>query len=131
MIRAISPLDPEVEELGRKAIGCCIVVHRELGPGLLERIYHRAVRAELKASNIPCECEKPFPVFYRGDEIYVHRVDLIIGGQILLELKAVENLHMVHRAQVLSCLRVTRLRVGLLINFNVAVLASGIQRIAL
>jgi GxxExxY protein len=61
----------------------------------------------------------------------VHRVDLIIGGQILLELKAVENLHMVHRAQVLSCLRVTRLRVGLLINFNVAVLASGIQRIAL
>jgi len=70
-------------------------------------------------------------VLYRGQEIYEHRADLIIGGQILIELKAVDALHGVHRAQVLSLLRITKLRLGLLINFNVAVLKAGIHRIVL
>jgi len=131
MLRVTSPVHPEIEELGEKAIGCFIVVHRALGPGLLERIYHRAVRCELQVSNIPFECERPYPVLYRGQEIYEHRADLIIGGQILIELKAVDALHGVHRAQVLSLLRITKLRLGLLINFNVAVLKAGIHRIVL
>jgi GxxExxY protein len=131
MLRVTTPLDDEAESLVRATIGCCIAVHRELGPGLLEAIYQRAVGHELAANRIPYERERSFPVAYRGHQIYVHRADMVIGGQILLELKAVESLHPVHRAQVLSCLRVTKLRVGLLINFNVAVLVGGLQRIVL
>jgi len=131
MLRIPTPLDDAGEALVRKTIGCCIAVHRELGPGLLETIYQRAVAYELEANQVPFDRERPYRVAYRGRTIYVHRPDLIIGDQLLLELKAVDAVHAVHRAQVLSCLRVTQLRVGLLINFNVAVLASGIQRIVL
>ena len=131
MLRIPTPLDDETEALIRQTIGCCITVHRELGPGLLEAIYQRAVGYELEFSRIPFERERRFPVDYRGRHVYVHRADLVVADRILLELKAVDNLHPVHRAQTLSCLRVTRLRVALLINFNVPVLISGLQRLVL
>src|SRR2546430_11232312 len=105
MLRITTPLDESTELLVHRTIGCCIAVHRGLGPGLIEVIYQRAVAYELAANDLPFEREKPFPVTYRDHQIYVHRVDLVVGGLILLELKAVENLHPVHRAQVLSCLR--------------------------
>ena len=97
----------------------------------MEAIYKRAVGLELEADNIAFELEKSFPVTDRAKSLYVHRLDLVIENGVLLELKAVERLHPVHRAQVLSCLRVSRLRVALLINFNVAVLSDGIKRIVL
>ena len=131
MLHLTSPLSRELEGLVQQTIGCCIAVHRELGPGLLETIYQRAVSYELEASGVPFEREKPIWINYRGKRLYLHRLDLVIAGQLLLELKAVDRLHPVHHAQVLSSLRASKLRLGLLVNFNVALLRQGIRRIVL
>jgi GxxExxY protein len=109
-------------------IGCCITVHRTLGPGLLEIIYSRAVAVELAAAGIPFEREKPYPVTYRGQLLCEHRLDFVVGNAIVLEIKAIEAIAPIHHSQLLSYLRVSRLRVGLLMNFNVAVLKDGLVR---
>jgi GxxExxY protein len=124
-----SILDDAVEQMIHRVIGCCIRVHRELGPGLLEGIYKRAVCLELEAEALPFEVEKRIPVLYRKQLLCYQRLDLIVSNQILIE--AVERLIPVHHAQVLSYLRVARLRVGLLMNFNVPVLPDGLRRIVL
>jgi len=103
-------------------------VHRALGPGLLESIYSRALCIELGEAAIPFEAEKHFPVMYRGRLLCHQRLDLIVGEQIVLEIKSVEHLSPVHRAQLLNYLHVSGLHVGLLVNFNVAVLQDGIKR---
>src|SRR5262249_47346735 len=126
-----SPLEDELEVLVRKAIGSCIDVHRALGPGLLEVIYQRAVALEFEASGIRFEREKQYPVRYRDRPLYVHSLDFVVDNRLVLELKAVERLHPVHTAQVISSLRAAKLNVALLINFNVATLAQGIKRIIL
>ena len=131
MLHVSSVLDTSTEDLIHRIIGCCITVHCELGPGLLEQVYHRAVGVELQHCGIPFEREKRFPVRYRGKPLYIHRLDLVVEGKVMLELKAVERLHPVHQAQVLSCLRISKLEVCLLINFNVAILPQGIKRIVL
>jgi GxxExxY protein len=131
MLHIASPFSRELEELVHRTIGCCITVHREPGPGLVEPVYQRAVGLELDASGVPFEREKAIPITYRGKRLYIHRLDLVVSGQILLELKAVDRLHPVHKAQVLSCLRASKLRLGLLVNFNVVLLPQGIQRIVL
>ena len=131
MLRIPTTLDPALEALIYKTIGCCITVHCELGPGFIEQAYSRAVGYELGVNDIPFEREKRFPITYRGKYLYMHRLDLVVASQLVLELKAVERLHPVHRAQVLSILRTSKLRVGLLINFNVPVLPDGIHRIVL
>jgi GxxExxY protein len=131
MLRIATSLDTATEELVHRVIGCCITVHRELGPGLVEAAYHRAVGIELETARIPFEREKPYPITYRGKPLYVHRLDLVVDARVLLELKAVDRLHPVHHAQVRSCLRVSKLKICLLINFNVAVLPEGIKRIVL
>ena len=131
MLRIESPLSADLEALVHRTIGCCITVHRELGPGLVEAVYQRAVCIEIETAGISFECEKQCPILYRGKRIYSHRLDIVVSGQILLELKAVDRVHAVHRSQVLSCLRASKLRIGLLINFNVAVLPNGIHRIVL
>ena len=131
MLRIVTPFDPQLEELVHDVIGCCIAVHKELGPGLVEQIYQRAVGLELDAAGISYQREKRFPVIYRGKCLYAHRVDLVVADQIILELKAVDRLHPVHRAQVLSSLRVSKLRIALLVNFNVALLPEGVKRIVL
>jgi GxxExxY protein len=131
MLHLTSPLSLELEELVQQTIGSCIGVHRELGPGLLETIYQRAVSYELEASGVPFEREKPIWINYRGKRLYLHRLDLVISGQLLLELRAVDRLHPVHHAQVLSSLRASKLRLALLVNFNVALLRQGIRRIVL
>ena len=101
-------------------------MHRELGPRLIEQVYHRAIGYELEAAGIPFEREKTCPITYRGRRLYVHKLDLVVGGELLLELKAVERVHPVHVAQGLSSLRASKLPVALLINFNVALLPQGI-----
>jgi GxxExxY protein len=131
MLRIASPLSAELEDLVHRTIGCCIEVHRELGPGLIEAVYHRAVSIELDMAGISFEREKSCPILYRGQRIYLHRLDLVVSGLVLLELKAVDRIHPVHQSQVLSCLRASKLRLGLLINFNVAVLPHGIHRVVL
>lgn len=131
MLRVHTTLSDETEDLVTKVIGCCIAVHRALGPGLLEMIYSRAVSIEFDAVGLGYVREKEIPVFYRGQLICRQRLDIVVADQVLLEVKAVEQLASVHHAQVLSYLRVARLRVGLLINFNVPVLKDGIRRVVL
>lgn len=128
MLRVFSPLSEEVENLVRKTIGCCIAVHDALGPGMREIVYSRATAIELRANRILFEREKPYSVAYRGEPICEQRLDFVVGGEIVLEIKAIEQLANVHHSQLLHYLRLSRLRVGLLINFNVPVLRSGIVR---
>ena len=131
MLKIPSPLSDEVEALIRQTIGCCITVHRALGPGLLETVYCRATQLELEANRISYENEKQFTVLYRGQALCHQRLDFVVANQLVLEIKAVESLSPVHRAQLLSYLRVSGLHVGLLMNFNVPVLQDGIKRVVL
>lgn len=104
-------------------------VHRELGPGLLESAYQSALASEMEFASIPFEREWPIPVVYRGKSLDTHyRVDFLVGGELLVELKAVERVLPVHTAQLLTYLRLGGLRVGLLLNFSVPVLRHGIYR---
>ena len=128
MITAYSPLPPETEALIHDTIGCCIAVHRAPGPGLLEVIYSRAIGLELAAAGIPFDREKAYPVTYRGELLCEQHLDFVVGQAIVLEIKAVELLASVHHAQLLNYMRVSSLRAGLLINFNVAVLKDGLVR---
>ena len=131
MLRVPSPLPTDVEELITRVIGCCITVHRSLGPGLLEGIYSRAICLELTAARIPFERELEIPVSYREELLCIQRLDIVAAGQIVLEVKSVERLVPVHHAQLLSYLRVSRLKIGLLVNFNVPVLQDGLKRVVL
>jgi GxxExxY protein len=128
MLKIPSPLSSEVEKLMHDTIGCCITVHRELGPGLAEKIYLRALCLELSAAGIGYEREKRFEIAYRGNVIGVVRVDFVVGGEIILEVKSVEQIVAVHHKQILNYMRVARLRAGLLMNFNVAILPDGMSR---
>jgi GxxExxY protein len=131
MLRVPSRLPTESEELVTRVIGCCIAVHRSLGPGLLEGIYSRAICLELTAARIPFERELEIPVSYRDQLLCVQRLDVVVDGQIVLEVKSVERLAPVHHAQLLSYLRVSKLKIGILANFNVPVLQDGLRRIVL
>jgi GxxExxY protein len=128
-LRVESPSSPEVEHIVRQIIGCAIEVHRELGPGFLENIYRCAMRLELEAARLPFECEKAVNVRYRDWEIPGQRLDLVVGGAVVVELKAVRELERIHEAQVMSYLKATGLRVGLLINFNRTTLREGLRRL--
>jgi GxxExxY protein len=131
MLRIPSPLSDELELLVTKTIGCCVAVHKELGPGLLETVYARAVRIELGLSGMTFDSERIVPISYRGVHLCNQRLDLVVQEQIIVELKSVERLNPVHRAQVVSYLRTTGLRIGLLVNFNVSAIQEGLRRVIL
>lgn len=105
-----------------RVIGAAIRVHRALGPGLLEGLYHRAFAVELSQSGIRHDVERPVVLTYAGVEIGTQRLDIVVEDRLVVELKAVEALSRLHRAQLLSYLRATRIRIGLLMNFNSEVL---------
>jgi len=126
-----SSLQPELEKLMRDTIGACIAVHREFGPGLSEVVYSRATCIELDARGIPFEAEKPVPIRYRGELVCRQRIDLFVAGRLVLEIKSVERIHPVHIAQVVSYLRLTGARAGLVVNFNVPILKQGLRRVVL
>jgi GxxExxY protein len=128
MRRVQSPLPEEVEQLMRATIGCCIAVHRELGPGLRERIYSRAIAIELKAAGIEFEREKKYPVTYRGELLCDQKLDFVVANEIVLEVKSVEHLAAIHHTQIVNYMRIARRRAGLLLNFNVIVLPDGMSR---
>jgi GxxExxY protein len=128
MLRAPTPLPDHLEALVHDTIGCCIAVYRTLGPGLLETIYSRAICLELRAAGIAFEREKTYPVIYRGELLCEQHLDFVVGGAIVLEIKSVEHLAPVHDSQLMNYMRVARLRVGLLMNFNVTVLRDGLRR---
>ena len=132
MLIVKSPLDDATERLVTQIIGCALAVHRQLGPGLLESIYRRAIAIELAEEGCAFETEKPVPVMYRGQLLCQQRLDIVVEGAVLLEIKAVERLAPIHHAQVLSYLRISRsLRIGLLMNFNTPALPHGLKRIVL
>jgi GxxExxY protein len=110
-------------------IGAAIEVHRALGPGLLESTYRVCLRHELEQRGLTVASEVPVPVEYRGVRLDCgYRIDLLVEGAVVVELKSVEGLLPVHEAQLITYLRLSGLRVGLLINFNVPVLKDGIVR---
>ena len=117
------------KELSYSIVGAVIEVHRHLGPGQLESNYERALAKELATREIPFQRQVSIDSIYKGDVIGTFVVDMIVNDQIILELKAVERLHPSHTAQLVSYLRATGLRLGLLINFNEAVAWRGIKRV--
>jgi GxxExxY protein len=122
-------LSPDVDRLVERVIGCGISVHRELGPGFFERVYHHAYCIELTAAGIPFQSEVPVLVTYRGQPLCEHRIDLIVDEKVIVELKAVERLDRIHQAQLVAYLKATRLHVGLLMNFNAEYLKAGLKRV--
>jgi GxxExxY protein len=119
----------EVDELARKVIGAAIEVHRVLGPGYIENVYEEALCIEIDDLKIPFERQVKIAVEYKGRKVGEGRLDLLVGKILPLELKAVESFAAIHQAQLISYLKMTRLQLGLLINFNVPVLKNGIKRV--
>ena len=124
-------LDVDGEAIVTEAIDCGMVVHRVLGPGYKERIYDDAMCLELDSRGLKFERQKPIEVRYKSWSIPGQKIDLIVGGVVLVEIKAVSQLKELHSAQVLSYLKTTGLRVGLLMNFNTRLLKHGLRRIVL
>jgi GxxExxY protein len=122
----------EFDELSKTVIGCAIEVHRELGPGLLESAYEQCLAHELRLKGIPFELQKVMPVDYKGVLIDCgYRLDLLVDGKIIVELKAVAAIEPIHEAQMLTYLKLAKVKTGLLINFNVPLLRDGIKRFVL
>jgi GxxExxY protein len=126
---AYAPIPEEDEELARRVIGAAIEDHRLLGPGFLESIYRRALCHEFSHQGIPFEYEMELLVAYNEIRIPGQRLDILVAGRILLELKTVDTLAPIHQTQLLSYLKATGLRLGFLINFKVLVLKDGIKRL--
>ncbi len=120
-----------VNRLTERIIGCAIEVHRQLGPGLLEGTYEAALCIELESALLNYKRQVIFPVIYKGKEIGEYRLDLLVEDTVVVEIKSVERTDPVFDAQVLTYLRVTGKKVGLLINFNSRLLKAGIKRFVL
>jgi GxxExxY protein len=121
----------EADRWSNAVIGAAIAVHKALGPGFLEGVYEEALCIELERRNIPFRRQVSFDVNYADTKVGEGRIDLIIGGCLIIELKAIDGFAPIHTAQAISYLRATGLRLALLINFNVPVLKDGIKRIIL
>ena len=118
------------DELSNEIIGAAIEVHRHLGPGLLESAYEECLCYELTNRNVKFERQKTLPVAYKGSKLDCgYRLDLVVDGLVILELKAVDQLQPIHSAQLLTYLKLSNLKLGILINFNVAMLKNGIKRV--
>ena len=130
-LRVASSLPEEHEQLIQRVIGAAIEVHKHLGPVFLETIYERALCHELQLNGIPFEKQVEILVPYKDISIPGQRLDLIIDKFLILELKAVEDILPIHGAQLLSYLKSAGLKIGLIINFKVKRLKSGIRRIVL
>jgi GxxExxY protein len=122
-------LPPELNQLSERVISACIEVHRHLGPGLNESIYELAACHEMELRDIPYEQQVELPVLYKGEKVGLTRIDLLIDRKLIIEFKACDQLIEVHRAQLLTYLQLTRLDLGLLINFNNVRLVDGIKRV--
>lgn len=120
----------EINEVTNDIISSAIEVHKALGPGLLESAYRKCLMHELELRGISAEQEVFLPLDYKGLKIdQAYKMDIVVGGNVVLELKAVDRFHSVHTAQLLSYLKIGNYPVGLLLNFNVALLKQGIKRI--
>lgn len=122
----------ELNKLPEIIIGSAIAVHRELGPGLLESAYEACLAFELVDRGLQVTCQKELPVIYRSFRVDCgYRLDLLVEEKIIVEVKAVETVIPIHEAQLMSYLKLSGPRLGLLLNFNVKLLKDGIKRIAM
>jgi GxxExxY protein len=120
------------DTLSGVVIESAVLVHRSLGPGLLESVYQSALAYELGKRGVPFAANCRLPVWYDGVELRQHfRLDLLVAEQLVVELKSVQELHPIHTAQLLTYLKLSGHKRGLLINFNVARLVSGVRRLSL
>jgi GxxExxY protein len=120
------------EGLSKETIGAAIEVHRQLGPGLLESAYEACLCHELRARSIPFASQVALPISFKGVKLDCgYRIDLCVNESVIVELKSIEKVTDLHRAQLLTYLRLSGKKVGLLLNFNVPVLKDGIVRMAL
>ncbi len=120
----------DINELSSKIIGGAIEVHKALGPGLLESAYEECIFHELNLQGFSLERQKPLPVTYKGRILDCgYRLDLVVEKMIILELKSCEKIEPIHKAQLLTYLKLSGLNLGLLLNFNVPVMRDGIVRI--
>jgi GxxExxY protein len=129
MLKTFTPLSQETERVIETVIGCAVNVHRTLGPGFFEPVYHNALRVELAACGVPFESDKRVVVKYRDQVVATQRLDFVIAAKVIVEIKAVKELEQLHYVQLMSYLRGTGLRVGLLMNFGGLSLRSGLKRI--
>jgi len=121
--------DLYINKITEAIIGAAIEVHRQLGPGLLESAYHKCLCKELSLRGVSFESERPLQLSYKGLELECgYRLDILVANSVVIEIKSVETLAPVHEAQLITYLKLGGWRVGLLINFNVAVLKDGIRR---
>jgi GxxExxY protein len=119
-------------QLTDQIIGAAIEVHKHLGPGLLEEIYRLCLAREFDLRGIKFEMEKPLPIEYKGVKLASeYRLDLLVEGKVVVELKSVDEITDVHKAQLLTYMKLTGCKVGLLINFNVSLLVNGLERMVL
>ncbi|MGD9782327.1 MAG: GxxExxY protein [Kiritimatiellia bacterium] len=122
----------EKDPLTERVIGCAIEIHRALGPGLLESTYQQCLIHEVKLNGIPFQPEKPIPVEYKGIRLDCgYRIDALVDGSLILELKSVDEIAPIHKAQLLTYMKLSGIHTGLLINFNVRRLIDGIERFKL
>jgi GxxExxY protein len=118
--------------LGERVIGLGIEVHRALGPGLLESLYEECLCQELRAADIEFVRQAPLSVTYKGTRLdRGYRMDIVVAKEVLVEVKAVDRLLPIHDAQVLTCLKLSGLKVGFLMNFNSVLLKDGLRRLVL
>jgi GxxExxY protein len=119
-----------IDELTELVIGCAIAVHRALGPGLLESVYRDCLVIELTLAGVRVSVEHRVPIKYRGQPVRDDlRVDLLVDGRLIVEVKAVDRLHPVHQSQVITYLKLTGCPAGLLLNFNASSLRAGLKRL--
>jgi len=119
----------EINQMTEAIIGCAIEVHKRLGPGLLESAYEECLSYELKSAGFSIERQVPVPIVYKDIKLeYGYRIDILVQGSVVLELKSIEGFLPVHEAQILTYMKFSNKTIGLLINFNVTRLKEGIKR---
>lgn len=127
----VSKLDPALNELSSAVIGAAIEVHKTLGPGYLEAVYEKSLAIEPELRGVNFVKQPPINLIYKGHNVGEGYLDLLVDNRLIVELKAVETLLPIHKAQVISYLKATGHSLGLLINFNVPVLTQGVRRVIL
>ncbi len=122
----------EFDELSNQVIGCALEVHRNLGPGLLESTYEQCLAYEMKAAGMAFKLQYPLPVQYKNIKLDCgYRIDALVDTSIIIELKSVDKILPIHKAQLLTYMKLADISIGLLINFNVKYLKDGIKRMVL
>ena len=122
----------DINCITERIIGAAIAVHKELGPGLLESIYEECITFELHQRGLRFDRQVPIAIVYKGAPLKsAYRIDLVVEGKVIVELKSVASIDDIHKAQLLTYLRLSGCHPGLIINFNVALLKNGIKRLVL